>query len=293
MLPNTLTAFGNGASRMFVSNMKYTKIPDSVSNIGEVLSYSSGTYTYSKVVDFGNTRTTVPSYNYISNVGSNIKIYVPDAMYDTWIATGSWSSISAQIHRHSELEAPYATSTALSALTAASQASASLSSKADKTKEVELPVDSVGIISAVALLAYPAGSTVASSAATSYAWAEPEVSSSNMGYVFWWYNGYWKYGFWDDVGEEMQFPLDPSTIESLYGSVFEQTEYEQVAGLSTDTTIQFDALGTTVRIPQTETSSYSAVYGGNLSSIVKISQADYDVLSAGGTADANTLYVIV
>ena len=27
--------------------------------------------------------------------------------------------------------------------------------------------------------------------------------------------------------------------------------------------------------------------------IMKISQADYDILSAGGTADANTLYVIV
>ena len=31
----------------------------------------------------------------------------------------------------------------------------------------------------------------------------------------------------------------------------------------------------------------------SVSGIMKISQADYDVLSAGGTADANTLYVIV
>lgn len=31
----------------------------------------------------------------------------------------------------------------------------------------------------------------------------------------------------------------------------------------------------------------------SVSGIMKISQADYDALSAGGTADVNTLYVIV
>lgn len=39
---------------------------------------------------------------------------------------------------------------------------------------------------------------------------------------------------------------------------------------------------------QSKVANLSAVSG-----IMKISQADYDTLSAGGTADENTLYVIV
>lgn len=70
-------------------------------------------------MDFGNTRTSVPTVGTTAAVSISCKYYVPDALYDTWIAANKWSSIASQIHRHSELEAPYATSTAVSALTAA------------------------------------------------------------------------------------------------------------------------------------------------------------------------------
>ena len=58
-------------------------------------------------------------YNYAIVAKSTVQFYVPDALYDTWIAASNWSGKASQIHRHSELEAPYATSTAVSALTAA------------------------------------------------------------------------------------------------------------------------------------------------------------------------------
>lgn len=93
--------------------MPYTRIPDSVVDAYDLVSFSNeGSYTFSKIVDFGNTRTTVPTCNSTYKTGSNIKIYVPDALYDTWIAASEWSNIASQIHRHSELEAPYATSRA-------------------------------------------------------------------------------------------------------------------------------------------------------------------------------------
>ena len=44
---------------------------------------------------------------------------------------------------------------------------------------------------------------------------------------------------------------------------------------------------------QTWTQANFAANLSGVAGIMKISQADYDVLSAGGTADANTLYVIV
>ena len=71
-------------------------------------------------MDFGNTRTSMPTIvNPAAIPGSGRKYYVPDALYDTLITTAPWSSITSMVHRHSELEAPYATSTAVSALTAA------------------------------------------------------------------------------------------------------------------------------------------------------------------------------
>ena len=57
-------------------------------------------------MDFGNTRKTIPvlSWNFTN---PDCVCYVPDALYDTWITANIWSDISARIHRHSELEAPY------------------------------------------------------------------------------------------------------------------------------------------------------------------------------------------
>lgn len=58
-------------------------------------------------MDFGNTRTSVPTIGAAAGVSPDCKYYVPDSLYDTWIAASGWNNISAQIHRHSELEAPY------------------------------------------------------------------------------------------------------------------------------------------------------------------------------------------
>lgn len=98
------TTIGDGAFRYIRFN-KIT-LPDYVRHL-----YGSGTFnsSYLKIIDFGNTRTTVPTLwtPPSSFVAADAKIYVPDALYDTWIAANNWSTIASQIHRHSELEAPY------------------------------------------------------------------------------------------------------------------------------------------------------------------------------------------
>lgn len=59
-------------------------------------------------MDFGNTRTSMPTITAPTIIpGSGRKYYVPDALYDTLIATAPWSSITSMVYRHSELEAPY------------------------------------------------------------------------------------------------------------------------------------------------------------------------------------------
>lgn len=65
--------------------------------------YSNDGWSY---MDFGNTRTTVPRLMASWSISGN-KLYVPDALYDTWITTSPWNNLSANIYRHSELEAPY------------------------------------------------------------------------------------------------------------------------------------------------------------------------------------------
>lgn len=117
VIPNTVVRSGNNAwigLGGHGSSKVALRIPDSLTALYAV-SFETSTFDY---MDFGNTRKTIPSLNstYIQN---NAKVYVPDNLYDTWIAATKWSDVSASTHRHSELEAPYATSTALSALTAA------------------------------------------------------------------------------------------------------------------------------------------------------------------------------
>jgi len=43
--------------------------------------------------------------------------YVPDELYAAWIASPGWSGNAQKVRRHSELEAPYALSSALAAQT--------------------------------------------------------------------------------------------------------------------------------------------------------------------------------
>lgn len=102
-IPSTWTQIPNNCFRE-CTGLKRTVISDSVTSIQYgAFSYGTGGY-----IDFGNTRTTVCQA--IENMGLqplNNTCYVPDALYDQWIAASWWSSHTNLVHRHSELEAPY------------------------------------------------------------------------------------------------------------------------------------------------------------------------------------------
>ena len=136
-LGNNLKSIG---SQCFYGSrgLGYILIPDSVTTIENRAFCNAGisSVTGKLKVDFGNTRTTIPTISTGSSewnrtFESTAEIYVPDALYDTWIAASIWSNISSQIHRHSELEAPYATSKAEDAYSTAEAAQLGLGSKVD------------------------------------------------------------------------------------------------------------------------------------------------------------------
>ena len=107
VLPDSLAeikanAFINGGNKYCIIS-----IPNSVSAIDNPRYIAAGANNGYRHMDFGNTRTSVPTVNRATGVDTNCKYYVPDALYDTWIAASGWNEISAKIHRHSELEAPY------------------------------------------------------------------------------------------------------------------------------------------------------------------------------------------
>lgn len=110
VLPNTLKTIGNGAFNNTpsgpVNNWSAINIPDSVTSIYNP-KYSIASYGGWAYMDFGNTRTSIPQATSTDGVNPDCRYYVPDALYDTWVETSPWSKIADQIHRHSELEAPY------------------------------------------------------------------------------------------------------------------------------------------------------------------------------------------
>ena len=112
-------------------NLEYILIPDSVGSIAVRAFYNAPKIK----IDFGNTRTTIPTITsgsgFNKTFDTTAKIYVPDALYDTWVAASNWSDIASQIHRHSELEAPYATSKAEDAYNLADNANGQLGFKVD------------------------------------------------------------------------------------------------------------------------------------------------------------------
>ena len=56
-----------------------------------------------ELVDFSQSASVPPmSYNMFANTNSTFQIVVPDALYETWIATSGWSNFSAQIVKASE-----------------------------------------------------------------------------------------------------------------------------------------------------------------------------------------------
>lgn len=115
VLPNTLKTIGDNAFNTIptgsAEDSPVINIPDSVTSISNPRYTISGNRRWA-YMDFGNTRKTIPQATSTDGVNPECIYYVPDALYDTWIATSPWSNIADQIHRHSELEAPYATSKA-------------------------------------------------------------------------------------------------------------------------------------------------------------------------------------
>jgi len=104
VFPSTVSAITGQVWNNPLANTSPIIIPDTVVSM-LTMSYAGWGIPY---MDFGNTRTSIPTIT-VPGLGpdSNCKYYVPDALYDTWIATSPWSNIASQIHRHSELEAPY------------------------------------------------------------------------------------------------------------------------------------------------------------------------------------------
>lgn len=91
-LPPNLETIGSAAFRMN-AHLEYVKIPDSVINIAN--SVFTNCYRLG-VIDFGNTRTTIPTTSSgvlgidVRYQKVNTKIVVPDALYDDWIQATNW-----------------------------------------------------------------------------------------------------------------------------------------------------------------------------------------------------------
>ena len=115
MFTNNVTNINRG-SFAGCTALSSVKFPDSVKDFGYGVFEGASNLT---VIDFGNTRQTIPTLfdeTYYPWCTANSTIYVPDKLYDDWVVANGWRNYNGQIHRHSELEAPYAINTALSAL---------------------------------------------------------------------------------------------------------------------------------------------------------------------------------
>lgn len=109
-----VTSIGENCFKNY--DTKYVVIPDSVTTIDNKFmgyDYEYGNSSVVEVLDFGNTRTTVPTvskgdYNSICLLkgSQNAIAYVPDALYNTWIAASIWKECASQIRKHSDLVAP-------------------------------------------------------------------------------------------------------------------------------------------------------------------------------------------
>lgn len=105
-----------GDNCFYNSTTKYVVIPDSVTTISNKFmgyGYAYGDSSVVEVLDFGNTRTTVPTVSKgtyhaecLLKASRSAIAYVPDALYDTWIAASIWSGCASQIRKHSDLVAP-------------------------------------------------------------------------------------------------------------------------------------------------------------------------------------------
>ena len=100
-----LPAAENICSYAFAGNgyLKRASIP-SATSIGTHAFESCGSL---ELIDFGNSLQSVPSLisaNSFADTPDDLAIVVPDALYDTWIASGNWATIAAskRFYKHSE-----------------------------------------------------------------------------------------------------------------------------------------------------------------------------------------------
>lgn len=102
-------------------------------------------------------------------------------------------------------------------------------------------------------------------------------------------------------GDQISSFVDGSTLNDRLAEYVDWNSMEDYPTYG-DLTAYATTDSLTAFYEKSETSSATQITNGlkgkvnNISGVAnvrKISQADYDVLSAGGTADANTLYVIV
>lgn len=104
VLPNSLSGItvGDSTGEIFSGiPAKRITIPDSVTTfgIGNIFwNWSKG-----EVVDFGNTRLTIPTGGSFSTNTPTVKYIVPDSLYSQWITTGNWADVSAQVFPHSQM----------------------------------------------------------------------------------------------------------------------------------------------------------------------------------------------
>lgn len=112
ILPHGLTSIGSQSFRgAGSSKCTYVRLPDTVNSIS-ALAFSNTTALFN-YVDFGNTRTTVPSLANASafTYSGNKNIIIPDALYDNgaWAAATNWSNstIVPKLKRYSDFKAAH------------------------------------------------------------------------------------------------------------------------------------------------------------------------------------------
>lgn len=104
VFPNSLSGIAAGTSggEIFSNNpVKRLTIPDSVTTFGNGSIFWN--WQQGEVVDFGNTRLTIPTGGNFSTNSSTLKYIVPDSLYSQWITTGNWANVSAQVFPHSQM----------------------------------------------------------------------------------------------------------------------------------------------------------------------------------------------
>jgi hypothetical protein len=104
VLPNSLSGISVGSYTGEVFSgipAKRIAIPDSMTTFGNGTIFWN--WSYGEVVDFGNTRLTIPAGGVFRTNSPTVKYIVPDSLYSQWITTGNWANVSAQVFPHSQM----------------------------------------------------------------------------------------------------------------------------------------------------------------------------------------------